>query len=599
MDQMVVTATRSEKLLQDVPVVTEVVSRQEFQERGAENLAQALEDRPGIVVEPNSSGGKVLRMNGLDGKHVLILKDGVPVAGKLNSRVEMNLFDVDDVDRIEIVKGPGSALYGSEAMGGVINIISRGFSQSWQGRSSLRGGSYDLASGHADVSGSVAGLDLVAGLDQQQGGIDKNEININISEQTSKGAFGRLRRQSKGLGTWSAGIDYKNDVQNSDDKDRLNRAVDHETDVRRSDYNLNWDKTLTRRVAVKATGYISDYFRSYSSQTRVAGAVATIDTSKEKISGFRSDVFHQWGKNVLMDFGYDFSHDNFFSVRVKNREVSRDQHGLFGQMEAKPWQPLTLVVGGRYDRITDLDGHFSPRISAMWSAASALKFRAAWGGGFRAPNFVDMYIDYRNPYITVIGNPDLKPERSQGYMFGIEQLLSNRVLLNATVSQNRFRDMILDYTVKPGTQSYQNVAKATFTGFEWQSRFFLTNYLTATLGYNYTHISDLEQKEAVNTIYPHSASLRVTCSLLKNRVQVSLRDQFYSSRDIVTFDPVQGMYQTTGKSAYDMLDATIRYRLFSAIDVRAGVTNVRDYTDKEYGPWIGRRYFAGLDLSYK
>jgi len=238
-DQMVITATRSEKVLQDVPVVTAVVSSQEFQERGAENLAQALEERPGIVVEPNSSGGKVLRMNGLDGKHVLILKDGVPVAGKLNSRTEMNLFDVDNVDRIEIVKGPSSALYGSEAMGGVINIISRGFSPTWQARSSLRGGSYDLYSGHADVAGSVAGIDLVAGLDRQTGGIDKNEVNINISEQESQGAFARLRRQDKTLGDWSAGFEYKNDIQNSDDKDRLGRAVDHETDVRRLDYNLN------------------------------------------------------------------------------------------------------------------------------------------------------------------------------------------------------------------------------------------------------------------------------------------------------------------------------------------------------------------------
>jgi outer membrane receptor for ferrienterochelin and colicin len=484
-------------------------------------------------------------------------------------------------------------------MGGVINIISRGFSRGWQGRSSLRGGSYDLYSGHADVSGSVAGLELVAGLDQQNGGIDKNEININISELQSKGVFGRIRRQSQGLGNWSAGIDYRNDIQNSDDKDRLSRAVDHETEVRRLAYNLNWDKTLTKRVAIKATGYVSDYFRSYSSRTRLAGAVATIDTSTEKISGFRSDVFHQWGKNVLMDFGYDYSHDNFFSVRVKNREVTRDQHGLFGQMEAKPWQPLTVVLGGRYDRITDLDGHFSPRVSAMWSASSSFKLRAAWGGGFRAPNFVDMYIDYRNPYITVIGNPDLKPERSQGYLFGIEHLWSHRVLLNATVSQNRFKDMILDYTVKPGTQSYRNVAKATYTGFEWQSRVFLTNSLTATLGYNYTHIGDVEQKEAVNTIYPHSASLRVTWALLKNRLKVSLRDQFYSRRDIVTFDPALGKYQTTSKSAYDQLDATIRYHVSSFVDVRTGVTNVRDYTDKEYGPWIGRRYFAGVDVNYK
>ncbi len=605
MGQMVVTATRSEKLMQDVPVVTEVVSHVELRERGAEDLAQALEDRPGIVVEPNASGGKVLMMNGVDSKHLLILKDGVPIAGKLNSRLEMNLFDIDNVDRIEIVKGPGSALYGSEAMGGVINILSLGFSEKLQSRASLRGGSHDLVSGNFMLSGTLGRLGMAAGMDHQQGGIDKNEVNINISKMKNYGGYAKARYDNRLLGALQAGFDYKEDVQNSDDLDRRGQSVDHETTVRRTGLNLNWDKTITPQMAFKAIGYLSDYQRTYSSLNRAAGASASVDTSEETLTGFRSDLFYQHSEKMLFNLGYDYLQDDFFSVRIKNRQTTRHQQGVFAQMELKPWQPLTLVVGGRYDQITDLEGRFNPRVSALWSVTPVWKFRAAWGVGFRAPNFIDMYTDYRNPYVIVLGNPDLKPESSQGYNFGAEYFWNERVLLNATLYRNQFTDMIVDYTKIPGsrttpsTMSYTNVAEAVFTGIELQSLIQVTSWLSATLNYNYTHVTSEGQSGLLDTVYPHTASLRLVYSALNNRLRITLRDKFYSARDIKPFDNIEAQdYTTVHLSAIDLMDVTAQYQIVSSLGIRAGVTNLRDFTNQDYGPWIGRRYTAGLEFSY-
>lgn len=605
MGQMVVTATRSEKILQDVPVATEVIVHDEMRERGAENVAQVLQERPGIVVEPNSSGGQVLRMNGLDAKHVLMLQDGVPIAGKLNSRVEMNLLDVDHLDRIEIVKGPGSALYGSEAMAGVINMISRGFTEQWQAQAGLRSGSFDLYSGHAGLSGSVSGVRVAAGMDYQQGGIDKNEVNINISEQKNNGGFVKLRWDNTTLGSLSAGLDYKKDILDSDDKDRLNRILDHETLVRRTGGHIKWDKTLTKRVAFKTMGYVSDYFRTYSSALRGAGVTSSIDTSKERLTGFRSDFFHQWGKKVLVDFGYDYSHCSFFSVRVKNREAKRDQQGVFGQVEMTPLSALTLAIGGRYDKITDLDGYFSPRFSAMWSLTPQLKLRSSWGQGFRAPNFIDMFTDYRNPYVIVLGNPDLKAEQSQGANAGMEYFWKDRLLMNIAVSWNRFKNMIVDYTMIPGsrtlpsTMSYRNIARSVFTGVEFQSRWQATAHMTVTLNYNYTHLDAEEQTNALNTVYPHTASLRLAYSMMKNRLKLILRDQFYSSRDIKPFDNMATQdYQIVHLGAVDLMDVTLFYQPSVQLAVRMGATNLRDYTNTDYGPWLGRRYFAGVEVTY-
>lgn len=606
MGQVVVTATRSEKLMQEVPVVTELVTRAEMLDRGAEDLAQALADRPGMVIEPNASGGKVVRMNGLDAKHVLILKDGIPVAGKVNSRVEMNLLDIDNVDHIEVVKGPGSALYGSEAMGGVINIISRGFSDKWQTRASLRSGSFALYSGEASLSGKLGGIGVAAGLDHQRGGIDKNEVNINITGMENSGGFAKAKWENRLLGTLQASLQHKQDNQESDDVDRLKRRVDHETMVRRTGYSLNWDKTLTRRMAFKSTAFISDYFRTYSSLTpSAANAVTAIDTSKERLAGFRSDFFHQWGRHVLVDFGYDLTLDRFFSVRIKNREVTRDQHGFFAQAELKPSARLTLIAGGRYDHSTDLQGRVSPRLSAMWSFGAGSKLRAAWGSGFRAPNFIDMYTDYHNPYVIVVGNPDLKPEQSQGYSLGIEHMWNERLLVNLTVSRNHFQDMIVDYTqvvgsrTTPSVLSYMNVASATFTGLELQTRLQFHPRLSATLGYNYTHLDGEGQSNVLNTVYPHTASLRLLYTARNNRLRITLRDQFYSGREIKPFDNLEAQdYATVHLRAIDLLDLSASYQLFPGLGVRGGVTNLRDLTNKEYGPWIGRRFSAGLEMNF-
>lgn len=604
MGQMVVTATRSEKNIQDVAVMTEVIASEEIRERGAENLAQVLKDCPGMTVEPNSSGGLVLRMNGLDGKHVLFLQDGVPVAGKMNSRVELNLMDVDQLDRIEIVKGPGSALYGSEAMAGVVNLITHSVADHWQASAGVRCGSYDLYSGHVSVSGTRFNVGVAAGLDYQQGGIDKNEVNIDVSEQKNQGGFIRLRWKDQTLGALAAGVDYKKNLLNSNDQDRLNRALDHETAVRRTGVHLQWEKTASERLTFKTRGYISDYFRTYSNVVHSSGFTSSIDTSRERLTGFRSDFFQQWGKKALVNLGYDYSHCSFFSVRVKDREVNRDHHGLFAQMEIKPVSSFVLTFGGRYDKITDLSGRFSPSVSAMWSLTSGLKFRTACGVGFRAPNFMDMYTDYRNPYVVVVGNPGLKAEQSQGFNAAVEYTWKDRLLIIIAASRNQFKNMIVDYVMIPGsrtspsTLSYRNIAESVFTGFEWQGRFQASSRLSMTLNYNFTHLDVKEESGALNTAYPHTVSIHLTYGMLKNRLKLIFRNQFYSDRDIRPFDNSEVQdYQVVHLPAMHLSDLLLSYQPSNRLHIRAGVDNLLDYTNRDYGPWIGRRYFLGTEVN--
>ncbi|NOZ57108.1 MAG: TonB-dependent receptor, partial [Calditrichaeota bacterium] len=597
--QVVVTATRTEKLLKDVPVVTEVVPHTEIEEKGAVDLAEALEDRPGIVIEANSSGGKILRMNGIDNKRILVLVDGVPVTGRVQDRVELNLIDADDVDHVEIVKGPGSALYGSEAMGGVINVVTRGISDHLQLSASTRVGSNGLFNGNAAFSNRTKGIGYMLLVNHTREGEGKTSSEIDIEDFRTTLARGKVQR------AWTTGqVELSGSIKNSNQQSTLETyrgAKDTETDVRNWGSALRIRQKLARNVNLKANLYASGNFRTYKSVPQGMPMMASIDTTTEDLLGLRSNMEWRAHDAVNLVLGYDFADQSYESDRI-GREISRKQHGLFGQAELKPISKATLVLGARYDKVTGLTGQWSPRISAMLEPTADLKLRATWGAGFRAPSFVEMYSHFVIPIpghpILLEGNPDLKPETSTGYNVGVEYFWNTRILVNATFYRNDFKDLIADTWRQYGSVlSYRNVDRATFTTFELQTKLFLLDNLTASLSYNTTTVTENDEKAASLGIPPHTATLRVHWRLLKNRLRLSLREQFFSKTEISQIVQLpSGGYatETATRAAYGLLDATATYQLSRVLAVRAGVINATDVTDRTFGPWYGRRFFVGL-----
>ena len=123
MNNIVVTSTRNNHLLHEVPIATELISEKEISESSAITISDLLENRAGVSSSVNVDGGSIFNMLGLDSKYILILKNGQPITGRFNNRVDLNHISINNVKKVEITKGPGSALYGTDAMGGIINII--------------------------------------------------------------------------------------------------------------------------------------------------------------------------------------------------------------------------------------------------------------------------------------------------------------------------------------------------------------------------------------------------------------------------------------------------------------------------------------------
>ncbi len=595
--KIVVTATRTKMLMENVPVVTELITNNEIEETGAENIAQVLEDRPGIVIEEGVNGGKTLRMNGIDSKYILILVDGMPIAGKFNNRLELNLLDADDIEQIEIVKGPSSALYGSEAMGGVINIITKNYSEKLTVDGNGKIGSYDLYSGNISLKGSKNKFGYFLNADYSRGGIDQNLLSINVTDTEANKLAGKLRYSSEKLGEIETGTTFNQNIQDSKDPIFFNRA-----DVKRVDNFIKWDKKISDRFTVNTKTFFNFYRRVYDVYVRNSGFWKSSDSTRENIIGVKTDFSCLLTPNYHLDFGVDYNIDRFKSDRVLNDKVTRNQGGTFAQVEINPVKKLTLILGGRYDKISDLDPYFSPRLSGMVSITNSLKFRGSYGGGFRAPSYSDMYIDFDHAAIgyRVIGNPDLKPERSTGATLGLEYFWNYMVLVNVNLFHNRFKDLILDYTIKPAVLSYRNIDLASFRGIEWQCKIYWLSNLTSTLAYNYTDVNQSEMIEDSFNLSPHTATLNLNYSIWKKRIRFWVRDQFFSERKVREFDRRTGEFsrRIKPKAAYNLLDGTVTIELNKMLSLRAGATNITDYTDVLYGPWIGRRLFTSLNINY-
>ena len=612
-EQVVVTATRTKKLMENVPVVTEVISEAEIIDTGAENLAQVLEDRPGISIEQGIAGGKTLRMCGIDGKYVLILIDGTPISGKFNNRQELHLIDSNQIDHIEIVKGPGSVLYGSEAMGGVINVITKGYDENLSMKAEAKAGSFGLYRGNAALSGTMDKFAYAVNIDHTRGGIDKGEISINVTGTQTFHVGGKVSLKPEHLGSFECGYNYNFDQQRGEDP-----VFFTSTDVARNDGHLDWKKALSSKIDLSGKLYLTDNQRTYSETVRRSGHLARTNKTHESVIGLRTDATYRFCDFSQLNSGYDFSINDYRSERILNSYYQRVLHGFFAQSETFLFdKKLTFIIGGRYDDISGVGAHMGPRVNGMYAFTPKLKARASWGSGFRAPSFTDMYIDYDNVFIgyRVEGNADLKPERSDGSSFGVEYFWNYLVLMNATVYRNHFRDMILDYVKGPGTLSYKNVESAVFTNFEFQNKLLLMQNLSCVISYSYTEATKASDIDAMLNISPHQAALKLNWNFAQF-FRLSLRDNWYSERHVHVFDRRLGIYldgQFTVKQAYHMMDVTLNWnagkQLFGGKEaavspfanlftLRFGVNNIANYTDALYGPWIGRRLYVSLEVAY-
>jgi len=628
MDEIVVTAGRIEEARKDVTANVTVISREEIEQAAARNVGDLfaemgishIQQYPGTLTSIAIRGFRTeTHGNDLQG-HVLVLLDGRR-AGTGN----MAKILTGNVERIEVIRGPGAVQYGSGGVGGVVNIITR--------RGRANGASLEVGAGSFDnyegVVGATAlqnGFDFAGSLssetmDDYETGDGTTYVNTGFDAKTGvslNGGYTFSEGDRLGLVFTGFAVDHDGNpgyisMPDGDDyTDKHNYSVDLQYEGRDSSETYRWmaryffgedENTWGYPVASNPDGW--DF--------------GTEDTNSTDQQGAQAQVSGRWD-GVSLTGGLDwvrYEVENTWSPQ--QTEYENPAAFLLGK-SAFLGDRLTLTAGLRYDWYKvevvqprgkdESETHLTPTLGLAWMATDSLKLRARYAEGFVMPSADQLAADYWNWGIRTVGNPDLDPEKSKTYEAGIEYGENGRTA-SLTAFATDFEDKITNFILADGSSSWVNQGSATINGFEAEMSYDLgvpLNLAWELRPYmNLTVLTKYEDDETGGDLLyisgtSYSAGLVVSDG---SDWFCRLNVAYTGSQDVQDWEADMYPVPVVALDSFVTADLTAGYRFYASealgsLSVRAEIRNLfdEDYAYVLGNPMPGRRFFLGLRWEY-
>lgn len=611
--EVIVIDSRTEKPLGDAIGAVEVVSREQIRARGARNLGDALRGRAGLEVVPGLRGTTV-RAQGLDSRYLLILVDGMPMIGRVDGAIDMDRLPVNDIERIEVVKGPSSALYGSDALAGVVNIVTRDADRPFSSEGSATYGSRDrvdasaTAAGSQELGGWRLGSRLTLGMRRADG------FDLDPTTRATDGAKERsgdvALRVTAARGPWRVGVggDYlRQDLRSIASNDAIGAIFDHRTLSESGSGSVAASYRPREDTTVAATLRHSRFHDQYLHDMR-GDPSYTYEPTDEELT--RASLV---GTALLttahrVTAGIDGSHEELSAVRLVE-DGSRQRLGVYAQDEwlVLPSPQIIAAPGARLDVDSQFGVHATPKLTVRWDPAEELIVRAGGGLGYRAPDFRQLYLQFQNPDVgyQVIGNPDLQPETSIGGTLSAELEATSTLTLAATGFWNEIDDLITIAPVEAGDPpappdpddpvlagyQYVNVASARTRGAELHASLRLARRLAGTVSYTFTDTLDRENDHAISDRARHRGSFELRARPI-DRLTLSAHGELVGERPFFTDDDERTEVRRADRHAW--LGARAEVAIGDNTAIHAGVDNLADAGDREFLPIAPRALYLGV-----
>lgn len=445
-----------------------VIDEEEIRKSPALDLLSLLKTQPGITATSNGGLGAdaSLSLRGTSAAQTLILVNGVRAASATAGTLNLSSIPLDSIERIEIARGGHSAQYGADAIGGIINIITKQGGSCAEGKSAC--GSVTAGVMHpwgGTLSGNVGGSTedglrysfgasilgtqgydyrLSPGHDPDKDGFTRGSLNFSLSKETALGAI-----YTDGLYTRGRN-EYDNDPYgNISHTDNFSGRVGA-----RLDHSESWTSNIELSTALDYSALSQDSIRGDDFDTLRYGLLAT--TQKQ---------FDLGATHHVVQGGIEAYRDSVKNSAVSGSpydETKRDLVAVFGQYSFE-YERLTVDTGLRYDDNEQFGGVTTYNVGASYELTDNLVARASYATGFRAPTFNDLYYPFS-------GNPDLNPEESRSYEIGLNWRLTDQTTLDMALYRNDIDDMIAWAPIDPsdpgGFWQPSNINRARITGFE-------------------------------------------------------------------------------------------------------------------------------------
>ncbi|MGI2999532.1 TonB-dependent receptor domain-containing protein [Vibrio alginolyticus] len=607
METVVVTASGYEQNVTEAPATISVLTREQLENRSYKDLTDALSDIPGVTVT-GGGDGQDISIRGMPAQYTAILVDGRKQSGR-ETQTNGSTFTEQDwlpplsaIERIEVVRGPMSTLYGSDALGGVINIITRKNYQEWHGslraettlqENSKSGNSYQ---GQLYLAGPVIdGLlsTSLTGLYQER---KEDEIEGGYAGKTLDNYRASLYLTPTSDDTFT--LEFTN--HNQERETTLGKSVERESQV------------AVREYERQSIGFSHDGNYSWGTSSSFISneTVKNIGAYKEVEN---SQINTQWGLPLnahYLTLGASFEQkdltDNKLSLTSKNK-----QWAVFAEDEWYLTDTFALTLGLRYDDNEIFDGQFSPRAYGVWSIDPSWTLKGGVSTGYRAPSLTQMDEEWVQESCrgrcSIYGNPDLTAETSINTEMGLYYVNERDLSANITLFYSDFKDKIESEFVDPTCtdsrscdRTYVNIGDAISYGAESSVSKGITESITLSATYSYTrsekNTNDDDDGLPLVQAPEHIFSLNGDWAVRDDVASWARINYQGKDKNNITSDSTR-----TLAPSITYVDLGVNWRVTKSVKLMAAVYNLFDdqTTEEEFG-YIedGRRYWLAAEATF-
>lgn len=661
LDEVILTATRTQRQLSSLPLPVNLISKKQIVQSGTIRLNEILNEQTGIVTVADESGFEGVQIQGIASDYILILIDGVPLVGRNAGNFDLSRLTVGNIKQIEVVKGPSSSLYGSEALGGVINIITeKPKNEDLSGNASYRIGSFT----QQDIN-----LELKQRVNKFRYGIFANrfssegyDLNPDVAGQTVNpfrnytlnGRFFYDFNDKASLFTSTRFYDQLQEAGLNVNEDRF----EGNTEEKEWNTHLRLDYQWSDKFEMEYEFYYTSYLAEERLASPISNEVLSDSDFDQRLLRPEIRANYTFAKAGTLTAGVGYQYDELDRTFFDDAVNFNSQY-IYSQWDVNPTDDLNIIAGARFDNHSEYSNQFSPKLAMRYQIHEAIALKGSVGNGFKAPDFRQLYFDFTNTVVgyTVLGynvavqklmelqqqgqlldivvSPDqlgepLQAESSIGYNLGatfkkgkwntelnlfrndFSNLIDTRIIARKTNGQNVF--------------SYVNFDEIYTTGVETNVGFKLNNHITFNAGYQLLYAFDKTKEALVKNgeVFARdpqtNQTVRVNRSdyfglVNRSRHNANLK-VFYNIPEIKTNFNVRLLYRskyalfdTNGNGLIDTYDTSFvdgfittnvaaTKTFFKDFEVQIGANNLFDYRDSNIPNLPGIQAYTRINYQF-
>jgi len=627
-EQIVVTGSSKLHNLKSTPALVQIVDARRTISSG-KTLNEELSFLLNFDIKNTIGRTQALQINGFNPNHTLVMVDGEKISGKIDGAFDLNSISMAAVERIEIVKGPYSALYGSEAMGGAINIITKknndqALNISYNFKSKFQAGRTLLDNKRKIVSkdniiANEHDLFFNYGLSDYFLKEDlKHFFDIGISYYEDKGVdyykndnFSELPasdRKSffiKARNNYDNRLEIENKLDIADEKikwqsgDKYNPFRNQAVNDRAS-YFTKVNFKISSFFSISASYNFSKVVHLYDEFYRIN--LISSELQKEKIEEAKlisSFSLTNWNFSRI---GSSYEKNYVESIRIEGKKKIANAIAIFGETEFFN-EKYNANLGARLVYNEIYGSFLAPKISALYKLSNHINLRFSYGKGYREPSLKELYIKYINAGVgyTVIGEPSLKPEKSDGFNFGFEYFDDKIFWIRSNFYYNKLYNLIDWYYKGQNVLSYYNIRKSTIIGIDAEANFNFFDKTFLNLKYDKIYAAD-ENKNFLPFRSPNSISLRASQKIYD--LKLTVQSKWTDKKKVSVAQVDKDIYNQNSTASYFfekshfIIDFMFSGCFRKYFNYSIGVNNMLDRRSYPFGPIRGREIFISMSYEF-